>query len=405
MFVWKNYAVPTIMVYPKYKKNIEVPTTGEVREVKSSTITHRNKKFVIENGHLYYEPHREFLEEFLASTDPYSYSVEILSSRVRYVIDNMKIELTKKKVTVNGIEVDSVEKALSITPFLKGCASDAILAFCKKPDIYGGTVTIEAAEQYFAIPRKHKFSEKIYMRGYVEIKNPKGKASIPYIPVFIRRYKIIDIHYTVKHYQNKMNDPVKPFIIPGTHTRTKYGFYYYERPDYWHGQLEDGAYVAREGREWVIMRKDKRGFADAVFHTNRGDYYVYPVLPAGQKVLFMRYSKDVSRVYGIVTPEGVFVLDVPTKRLYKNEPISALEKDVTIVGTFIIFPVPVKMSKSAIHLDTYLETFTITIDDYTLVENFEVKTLTPSTGKKIFDEAKIPKDSYDIIMHYGLSAL
>lgn len=224
----------------------------------------------------------------------------------------------------------------------------------------------------------------------VQIKTKKGTKSMQLKPftfywldvekLFIEApQKFYDGEALVKNFPVRINNRVINYVAPG----------------HWY-MLKDGkrivSFMGRIYRETECpdIFIDCRG----AFESRNEKLITLAELPGGQRVPLVRIFNGRARLYMIATGEGVFVLDVPIERLSEPRKISALEDNVTIVGTFIVYPIQVAYTMSSVTIngsDVSIE-YDGKVFDVPKIENW----------KTAFDEVfGVKKEDYDVIMNYG----
>jgi len=394
-----------LIVYPRISQSTVVAAnTFEMKTIKDK-LQVGGKVFVVSGGNLLYEPKKEFLSEIIAFFNPRAYTVNILKRGTEYVINNNTIRLGRKTVMFNGTLISSIEdiKRLLIPDI--PTERDAILVSPEKYDYPPlGNIYPEPSNEWMVFPKKYSFNGKT---NVYTIETPEGAKHIPILPVFVKIYNDFEIDYHISsalegyYKENVVVDFEVETAVPGYTVKTKHGLVFYQNPDYW-CTFVNGAYYEKHKDFYVIRRKDTRGFGDYVWVTKEGEYYVHPRLPTGQTPLYARFFDGKVRLYGIVTPEGMFVIDIQEKRLEKPEPISVFEKNVKLIGTFFVFPFVVKFSESEVVLSQYKDKITIKIDDV-LLGDLNRKVIDFKDGAKTLMAAGISPSEKDIIMNYGLT--
>jgi len=265
-------------------------------------------------------------------------------------------------------------------------------------------VTQFLSDNLTSIPFKYRFTlsrpptaayieSKVHNMGIIE--TPEGFKHVPVVP---GELMFSDLHKTFVAAPNKkviQSDSIVPNMIADVNgTRI-----YYSNHNNWKIMKDGIRAVAKDGI--VYRRTSKRGtfkHTSASFKSVNEELHFDAVLRTGQKVLLARILGDRVRLYGIVTPGGIFSLEVPTKRLDGSTPISVFDEGVKVITSFVIFPVSVRFDTSAVNFDYETSRYYFTIDDN--VFEYDNK---PRNGGEFFRKVMgIERNMYSTVMHYGI---
>ena len=142
------------------------------------------------------------------------------------------------------------------------------------------------------------------------------------------------------------------------------------------------------------------------YESNFGKITINERLPTGQTALYVVRKNDTARLYGVITPEGMFVIDVPLERLEKPEPISVFENGVKLVGTFFVFPIRIMFSEASTTVKFYGRWYThaIEIDGVAVTQKKSGSyVISTSTGEKIAKQLGVTMKNADVVMNIGLT--
>jgi len=264
----------------------------------------------------------------------------------------------------------------------------------------GSHVQLYPAVTTFTFPREYDFRGIEHRSMVYQIETLDGKKLIPAKPAFLILTNHFNVDYAIKNALSEGRFVEFDRILPGFTAKTGNGIFSYTGPENWSAFVR-GLYFERRGNEWFLRAPDHRGFAEHVWIARDGEYYVEPKLITGQQPLYVRFFDGKARLYGVVTPEGMFVIDVPEERVYKEGPISIFEEGVDVVGTFFVFPFTVKFEKSAakVHNSAYLS---IILDDLKL-SSVDIRKFSFKQGEAIFRANGLSAAKKELIMNYGPS--
>ena len=393
-----------IDVFVRLYPEIMVDDRGIHRKSMGEELYFKDKKFIIENIGPVYTFHRGIIKAFIKELSPRNYTVKIRNNYILYSAAGNELKIFKHRVFLNGKPVATLEeiknnivvKRQITTPQPDLVISESIIESDQDK------LSVYPKDNYDTFPKSYSFKKKDIKDGYYSIITPDGEKKIPVIPALLQLYRMYEVDYYMKSIADRETAWNAPQIIPTQTVVTSYGIFYYARPDYWK-VLRGSKYYERRGDHWKMndSKEDTPYGRGKKWVTSDGVFYVYPEFKTGQNALLARDLGNTMRIYGIVTPEGMFVVDVPKERLEKPEPISVFEKNVKLVGTFFVFPVRVPFKKSFVNLFGYKKHFQVIIDgvqaNATVISNFGY-----TTGAGVLKKFGFKEKDFDIILHYGL---
>lgn len=259
----------------------------------------------------------------------------------------------------------------------------------------------EDVDNLFLLPMSHVHENYLFPRGFrlpapgyrFGIYTRNGWKAIKTQPAFLRLPNNKKISYLLDAF-TAIPKPINyPHALPGTWTKTRHAIVEYYGPYFWRS-------INKQNKKRFIRYFD---FIEEIDHgkrkLNKNNFYYHKRLPTGQRPLYAIESSNSWRLYGIVTPEGVFSIAVKKERIEKEDPISIFENDVQILGVHLPFPVQVPFETSTINP----EKERIVIDGVAIrVPPQDINLLYP---RKWFCSLGICREKYDIIIEYGLRAI
>ena len=361
----------------------------------------KRRFFVFTEQGLLPEGHEELLGDIIRALSPNEYSVKIYARSTHYKIGEYNIVVKGKRLLIDGTEVTSVEDVLYHSRPLQKCYTDEFLIPCKNTfkwpyyKIYNEDVATK-------IPIHYSWPILVF-GSYFSIETVDGQRKIPARPVFIRTDDEYYIDPVILGKKDGIKAMHQDFIVNDAVTITRYGKFFYESPENWRALLENGEYFRRCGKMWCRRLADEKSEYGETWVTNDAVIVKRPTLPTGQKALYAKFHGNEVRIYGILTPEGMFVLDVPRERLKNPNPISALEKTTRIIGTLFVFPIQINFEKSEVFYDGGRDELHVIIDGKKTIIPLRQEEFTHETGAKVLKALGVTEDKYTLAMNYGVS--
>ena len=253
-----------------------------------------------------------------------------------------------------------------------------------------------------SVPTREDIKKKL--NSLATVKTPKRRKMLEFKPA---RFPFGEIYDLFSPGVTEAYRPIKgDVIVPWTISDIGCCKVYYENPTKWH-MKKKGRNIVRYGQKLYYETRNPNTFESAeIAYRTMGELFAINVrTKTGQSALLARMLGDRTRLYGIVTPEGTFAIEVPTERLEDSTSISVFEKDVKVLATFFVFPVQVKFDTAVFAMKGALDPRQVTTSLPVFIIDDRIYEM--GDGEKpteIFNNTfSVTEDEYEVIMHYGLS--
>jgi len=220
------------------------------------------------------------------------------------------------------------------------------------------------------------------------IMTSEGKKKVPLKPAVLD-FRGVEQAFKVPDEEFREGE----FLIPGEPVRIKDKIILAIKPGEWAMKKRNGNVVRFNGR---VYYEEKGEFgAEKTFRSATDTLYFWPVFSTGQNAILARRIGDKVRAYGIATPEGVYAIEAPAKRLERDTPVSIFERDVEVLGTFVPFPVQIPFESGTLIIEGNKK--------FVIMDGMKLQLEVMSTPKKLFEKHGIKEEEYRIVATYGLT--